>query len=201
MKKIVALVLVAVMAFALCACSQSAEMKAYESAAAALPSEINYDSWDAIAAAQAAYDALSDAEKSKADTSALDSAKAAFLALPIVDDCAFLKSKLANPESMKLFGDVTRYIIHKENADDIFFTCAHFDGLNANAVYTGSTRAEIKSNPAGDRAVYIEGGKYFSGIEDMTKWVTVEKLAEMGVDIVTVSGQAIAAAIDCEYVD
>lgn len=103
MKKIVALVLVAVMAFALCACGQSAEMKAYESAAAALPSEINYDSWDAIAAAQAAYDALSDAEKSKADTSALDSAKAAFLALPIVDDCAFFEVQACKPRIHEAF--------------------------------------------------------------------------------------------------
>lgn len=198
-KKMVALLLSLVMGFLLCGCSSDA-MKAYEAAVAALPNEISYDDWDAIECALDAYVELSDREKSKVDRAAVDSAKEKFCALPIVSDCAYLKSRVANPDSMKIFGDVTQYTIHKKDGTILFFTCVHFDSLNANAVYSGETRAEIGSDTAGNRGMAIQGSKSFTGLEDISKNTTIEQLADLGVDVFTISGQTVASALGCEYV-
>ena len=82
----------------------------------------------------------------------------------------------------------------------MFFTCVHFDSLNANAVYSGETRAEIGSDTAGNRGMAIQGSKSFTGLEDISKNTTVEQLADLGVDVFTISGQTVASALGCEYV-
>lgn len=75
-KKLLALALVFALVFTLCACGAAApkepqksqEMTDYETAVDALPTEITYDSWEAIHAALDAYDALTDEEKTAVDT-------------------------------------------------------------------------------------------------------------------------------------
>lgn len=204
MKKIIALVLVVVLAVSLCACGAAApeepqksqEMTDYEAAVAALPAEITYDSWDAIRAALDAYDALTDEEKTAADTAALDAAKEQYMALPIVADCLTLQKKLANPESLKIYGDIQRFTIVGTGATNIF-TCVHFDSINSLGVYTGETRSEIVNGTA----VCVEGETKLYGVEDMTKYVSVEKLKEMGVEIETVSGKNIADCIGAEFIE
>lgn len=204
MKKIIALVLVLVLAVSLCACGEAApkepqksqEMTDYEAAVAALPTEITYDSWDAIRAALEAYDALTGEEKTAADTTALDAAKEQYMALPVVADCLTLKGKLANPDGMKIFGDIQRITMVTSTATNIF-TCVHFDSINKNGVYSGETRSEIVNGSV----VCIEGVTNLYGVENMTKYVSVEKLKDMGIDIETIPGKNIADAIGAEFVE
>lgn len=49
--------------------------------------------------------------------------------------------------------------------------------------------------------VCVEGETKLYGVENMTKYVSVEKLKDMGIDIETISGKNIADAIGAEYVD
>jgi hypothetical protein len=203
-KKLLALALVFALVFALSACGAAApkepqksqEMTDFEAAVDALPTEITYDSWDAIRAAMDAYDALTEEEKTSADTTALDAAKEQYMALPVVADCITLQKKLANPESLKIYGDIQRFTIIGTGATNIF-TCVHFDSINSLGVYTGETRSEIVNGTA----VCVEGETKLYGVEDMTKYVSVEKLKEMGVEVETVSGKNIADAIGAEYVE
>lgn len=203
-KKLLALALVFALVFTLCACGAAApkepqksqEMTDYETAVDALPTEITYDSWEAIHTALDAYDALTDEEKTAVDTTALDSAKELYMALPVVADCLTLKGKLANPDGMKIFGDIQRITMVTSSATNIF-TCVHFDSINKNGVYSGETRSEIVNGSV----VCVEGETKLYGVENMTKYVSVEKLKDMGIDIETISGKNIADAIGAEHVD
>ncbi len=203
-KKLLALALVFALVFALCACGAAApkepqksqEMTDYETAVDALPTEVTYDSWEAIRAALDAYDALTDEEKTAADTTALDAAKEQYRELPVVADCITLQKKIANPDGMKIYGDIKRFTFVGENVTNIF-TCVHFDWVGSNGLYVGETRSEIVNGSV----VCIEGSTKLYGVEDMTKYVTEDYLKEKGITIETFPGKNIAEAIGAEYVE
>lgn len=203
-KKLLAIALVFALVFALCACGgaapkepqKSQEMTDYETAVDALPTEVTYDSWEAIRAALDAYDALTDEEKTAADTTALDAAKEQYMELPIVADCMTLKNNIANSDGMKIYGDINRFTVVGSKATNIF-TCVHFDWVSSSGLYAGETLSEIVNGSS----VLIEGRNKLYGMESATKYVTAEKLKEMGVEVETVSGKNIADAIGAEYVE
>ncbi len=210
-KKLIAIALVFALVFALCACGDAApdttptqepdptptqEMTDYEAAVAVLPTEITYDSWDAIRAALGAYNALTDEEKATVDTTALDAAKEKYMALPVVADCITLQKKIANPDGMKIYGDIKRFTFVGDNVTNIF-TCVHFDWVGSNGLYAGETRSEIVNGSV----VCIEGSTKLYGVEDMTKYVTEDYLKEKGITIETFPGKNIAEAIGAEFVE
>lgn len=207
MKKFVALVLVAVMALALCACGQSAEMKAYKAAVKALPSEINYDSWDAIKAANDAYAALSEDEKKSADTTAFDAAVDSFKQLTAFQACKYVKDSMKDPSSFRLYDEVIWSDFTKvEPPDASHVICLRGDAKNSWGAYAGAHRYEVLYSDTNGIVGYIydESADYMDFYGKIYVGSTPEleaERAEGGIVYFAIPGEAAAFAIGCEYVD
>lgn len=207
MKKTVAFILVLVMAFALCACGQSAELKAYKAAAKALPAEITYDSWDAIKTTNDAYTSLSEDERKSVDTVAFDAAVDAFKELPAFQACKYVKDSMKDPSSFRLYDDVVWSDFTKVDPPDASHViCLRGDAKNSWGAYAGAHRYEVLYSDTDGIVGYLydENNEYMGFYEKIYTGTTPEleaERAENGIVYFAIPGEAAAFAIGCEYVD
>ena len=101
---------------------------------------------------------------------------------------------------MKIYGDVVLFDISKETKH-FSYSVLTVDYINSNGVYGGQSPWEVARYIDGTHGVSTKGWKNYVGISGMTKYATVEQLADMGVTLTTVPGSYVADAIGAEYVN
>lgn len=202
MKKALSFALAIILALSLCACGQSANQKAFKSSVKAIPKEITYEAGEQIAEAFTAYQALSDEEKLNTDTSAYDSAVVSFSELPAVEVCADIKSRMKDPSSFRLYGDVV-WIYFSDS--DFYTACIECDAKNGFGAYSGVTGYESYwSESDGFWGIVSDDNDSFVGIyKTIMDGVTIDTetlWAEKGISYIIIPGKAVAAALGCEYI-
>lgn len=136
MKKVITLVLCAVMLLTLCACGKSKEAQNVDNLILAI-GEVSIDSAEKIAVAEEAYDALSDKDKSKVENySILNDAEASLRKMQFNNEYADLVERLKslNHKSQKVYDTTYQLWINSAGAFDTNFQCVRMlqseEGVN-----------------------------------------------------------------------
>ena len=205
MKKFLALVLVVALVFSMSACGKSEEAKACEQLINSIEAEINLDNCGAVAAARFAYDALSDEDAEKVDTSSLESAETTLLNLtgsPFAA-CKEVKDTMKDPTSFRIYGDVLFVVFNApdKSTSTTYVTCLTGDAKNSYGAYAGKTKFEVM-HLGGESFWFSEDSSSFLGLSDTinAKNLTDEQWADQGFTWYVFSGERIAELINCEYV-
>lgn len=205
MKKIISIVLLAALCLCLAACGKTQAAKDWETSVAAIGEDINYDSAPAIAQARREYEALTDEEKKSVDLENFETKEKTFFELPAspLKSAEYLKSKMKDPTSFRLYGDIFFAEFDNDEGELIGYVaqigCAAKNGYGA---YGGEEMYDVIVLADGSVTIVSDDDSTYL---DFTGFVPQGEISmtseEHGMKITVFDGQHIADLMGCEYFD
>lgn len=205
MKRFINIMLLAALCLCLAACGKTQAAKDWEASVAAIGEDINYDSAPAIAQARREYEALTDEEKKSVDLEKFETIEKTFFELPAspLKSAEYLKSKMKDPTSFRLYGDIFFAEFDNDEGELIGYVaqigCAAKNGYGA---YSGEEMYDVIVLADGSVTIVSDDDSTYL---DFTGFVPQGEISvaseEHGMKITVFDGKHIADLMGCEYFD